>query len=86
MKAGGQSVNLIEEWRFADLLDDPDEVKKTYHENPPNVYGFGHTPLYADVIEAIQEDRDPYITAEDGRRALELVLGFDVVDDRLTNY
>ncbi len=74
VKTGGQSVNRIEEWHFADLLDDPEEVKAKYHENPPNVYGFGHKPLYADVIEAIQDDRAPYITAEDGRRALELVL------------
>ena len=74
VKAGGQSVNLIEEWRFSDLLDDPDEVKKVYQENPPNVYGFGHIPYYADVIEAIKEDRDPYITAKDGRNAVELVL------------
>jgi len=74
VKAGGPSVNLIEEWRFADLLDDPEEVKREHHENPPNVYGFGHKPLYADVIAAIKEDREPMITAEDGRRALELVL------------
>lgn len=74
VKAGGKSVNIIEEWRFSDALDDPDEVKRQYHENPPNVYGFGHTPLYADVIDAIENDRDPYVTAEDGRRALELVL------------
>jgi predicted dehydrogenase len=74
VKAGGQSVNIIEEWRFADLLDDPEEVKTTYHENPPNVYGYGHTPLFADVIEAIREDRQPMVTAEAGKRALELVL------------
>jgi UDP-N-acetyl-2-amino-2-deoxyglucuronate dehydrogenase len=74
IKAGGKSVNIIEEWRFADGLDNPDEVKEKYHENPPNVYGFGHNPLYADVIDAIKNDREPYITAEDGRRALELVL------------
>lgn len=74
VKAGGQSVNLIEEWRFADLLDDPEEVKVKYHENPPNVYGFGHIPLYADVIDAIKNDRQPYVTAVDGRNALELVL------------
>ncbi len=74
VKAGGQSVNFIEEWRFADLLDDPEEVIANYSENPPNVYGFGHKPLYADVIEAIKNDREPYVTAEDGRRALELVL------------
>ncbi len=74
VKAGGKSVNLIEEWQFADNLDDPEEVKEKYHENPPNVYGFGHNPLYADVIDAIKNERDPYVTAEDGRRALELVL------------
>ena len=74
VKAGGQSVNVIEEWRFADALDDPNEVKAIYHENPPNVYGYGHIPLYADVIDAINQDRKPYVSAEDGKRALELVL------------
>lgn len=74
VKAGGISVNRIEEWRFADNLDDPEAVKAQFHEDPPNVYGFGHTPLYADVIEAIQDNREPYVTAEDGRRALELIL------------
>ncbi|WP_053360965.1 Gfo/Idh/MocA family oxidoreductase [Bacillus sp. FJAT-27251] len=74
VKAGGKSVNLIEEWEFADKKDDPNEVKEKYQENPPNVYGFGHYPLYADVIDAIKNDREPYVTAEDGRRAIELVL------------
>lgn len=74
VKAGGQSVNIIEEWRFSDMLDDPEEVKRQFHENPPNVYGFGHTPLYADVIEAVQTNRLPYVDAEAGKRALELVL------------
>ncbi len=74
VKAGGQSVNVIEEWRFADMLDDPEEVKAQFHENPPNVYGFGHTPLYADVIEAIKNNRPPYVDAKAGKRALELVL------------
>ncbi|MBR1629792.1 MAG: Gfo/Idh/MocA family oxidoreductase [Lachnospiraceae bacterium] len=74
VKAGGTSVNRIEEWQFADGLDNGEKVKEEFHENPPNVYGFGHTPLYADMIEAIENNRDPYVTAEDGRRALELVL------------
>ncbi len=74
VKAGGQSVNVIEEWRFSDMLDDPEEVKRRFHENPPNVYGYGHTPLYADVIEAIENDRQPYVDAAAGKRALELVL------------
>lgn len=74
VKAGGASVNKIEEWNFADLIDNPDDVKTEFGENPPNIYGFGHTPLYADVIDAINNHRSPYVTAEDGKRALELVL------------
>lgn len=74
VKAGGKSVNIIEEWRFADGKDNPEEVKKVYHENPPNVYGFGHSPLYKDVIAAIKENRPPYVDAKAGRHALELVL------------
>lgn len=74
VKAGGQSVNRIEEWRFADTQDNPEEVIAEFAENPPNVYGFGHTPLYADMIDAIQHDREPYVNGEAGKRALELVL------------
>lgn len=74
IKAGGKAVNTIEEWRFADGLDIPDEVKTHYQECASNVYGLGHNPLYADVIDAINNNRQPYVTAEDGRRALELVL------------
>ena len=73
-KAAGTSDNIIEEWRFADGLDDPAVVKATYAENPPNVYGYGHTPLYADMVDAIQTGRQPYVDGEAGKRALELVL------------
>lgn len=74
VKAGGQSVNLLEEWRFSDALDNPEEVLRACSEAPPNIYGFGHTALYADMIEAIQNNREPYVNGEAGRRALELVL------------
>lgn len=74
VKAGGQSVNKIEEWRFADALDKPEAIIEEFIENPPNVYGFGHNPLYADMIEAIEQDREPYVNAEAGKKALELVL------------
>lgn len=74
VKAGGKSVNIIEEWMFADNLDNSEEVKEKYKENPPTVYGFGHTPLYANVINSIENNIAPYVTALDGRNALELVL------------
>lgn len=74
VKVGGQSVNVIEEWRFSDMLDDSEEIKAKFNEEPPNVYGYGHTPLYADIVRAIKQDGQPYVTAMDGKNALELVL------------
>ena len=74
VKAGGKSVNIIEEWDFRDGRGDPAAIKQHYGENPPNVYGFGHTPLYADVIDAVRTNRAPYVDGHAGLRALELVL------------
>ena len=74
VKAAGISVNLIEEWYFADNLDDPQTVKEEYHEMPPNVYGFGHLPLYRDVVNSIETGRTPLVDGHEGRRTLELVL------------
>ncbi len=74
VKVGGTSVNRIEAWDFSNRTESSADVIAAYHDNPPNVYGFGHTPLYADVIAAISEHRQPYVDARAGRRALELVL------------
>ena len=34
----------------------------------------GHTPLYADMIDAIKSGREPLVNGEAGKRAVELVL------------
>ena len=76
VKAAGTSLNLIEEWSFADTTgnDDSETVKAESAERPPTVYGFGHLPLYRDVIEAITTGRKPAIDGNEGKRALELIL------------
>lgn len=74
VKAGGKSVNRIEEWRFEAVTPEEEQAVQACSEDPPNVYGFGHTPLYGDVIAAIREDRPPLCDGPAGRRALELVL------------
>lgn len=73
VKLGGKSTNAIDVWDFSDesVLD---SENKGFYEETNNVYGNGHTSLYYDVIEAIKNKREPYITAEDGKSALELVL------------
>ncbi len=63
-------------WRFEG--EDEEEAISSSSEEHPNVYGLGHTPLYADMIEAIKNNRNPYIDGEAGMRALELVLAIYV--------
>lgn len=70
VKLGGTSCNNIDVWNFADT----DESKAGLQEATSNVYGNGHTSLFADVIDAIQKDRTPYVDAVAGRNALEMVL------------
>ena len=74
VKAGGEAVNIIEEWKFSDYFGDEEEVKKECSENPPNVYGFGHTKLYKNMIAAINGEEKLLVDGEAGKRALELVL------------
>lgn len=74
VKAAGTSVNLIDEWNFADELDDPVKIKAECHEAPPNVYGFGHERIYEDVIESIETGRSPLVDGVEGKKALELIL------------
>ena len=73
VKLGGKSTNNIDVWDFADEAE-YDQKNKGLIEPTSNVYGNGHTSLFADVIDAIQKDRSPYVDAYAGRDALELVL------------
>ena len=73
VKIGGTSTNNIDEWDFADEGED-DRKNKGLQEQTSNVYGNGHTSLFADVMDAIVNDRKPYVDAVAGRNALEMIL------------
>lgn len=73
VKIGGKSTNNLDVWEFADETV-ADVANKGLEEHTSNVYGNGHTSLYADVMEAIRTHRKPYVDAVAGRNALELVL------------
>ncbi|MBS6798851.1 MAG: Gfo/Idh/MocA family oxidoreductase [Firmicutes bacterium] len=73
VKIGGTSTNNIDVWDFADETAE-DEKNKNLKEATSNVYGNGHTSLFADMVEAIKNNREPYVDAVAGRNALEVVL------------
>ena len=74
---GGLAVNKIETWRFADAAevgDTEDKVLNPDEKDPPTVYGFGHSALYADFLDAIEQGREPLVSGEKGKKALEIIL------------
>lgn len=73
VKIGGKSTNNIDVWEFSDETGE-DSRNIGLKEIISNVYGNGHSSLYADVIDAIENNREPYVNAVAGRNALELVL------------
>lgn len=73
VKIGGTSTNNLDVWDFADETDS-DLENKGLKEATSNVYGNGHTSLYADMVRAIINDGKPYVDAEAGKNALEVIL------------
>jgi len=67
---GGLAMNRIEVWKF------PGEDGHPFMNlpDPETVYGHGHVPLYRDFYEAISKDKEPYISGEEGKKAVEIVL------------
>lgn len=73
VKLGGTSCNNIDVWNFA-TEEAGDVENQGLTEATSNVYGNGHTSLYADMISAVINGREPYVDAVAGRNALEIVL------------
>ncbi|MFL0248777.1 Gfo/Idh/MocA family protein, partial [Candidatus Clostridium stratigraminis] len=71
---GGLAVNKIETWRFADNKDTEEEILKGQEGDPDTVYGFGHTPLFKDMINAIKENKEPLINGEEGKKGMSIIL------------
>jgi len=67
---GGLAVNHIETWR----IEGEQTANIEPRNDPQDVYGSGHAPLYKNFYDAIINDKKPYISAEDGRTAVEIIL------------
>ena len=67
----GKTLDDVLAWNFRDGPQDADTAVSSF--GITNM-GSGHVPVYQDVIAAIRERRSPLCSAEDGRKALELIL------------
>ena len=71
---GGLAVNRIETWRFGDNIDNEEEILLSQEGDPDSVYGHGHTPLFKDMIDAINNNREPLINGVEGKKGMEIIL------------
>lgn len=71
---GGLAVNSIQTWRFNDSKDDETRILKEQEGDPDTVYGFGHTPLFKDMIDAINNGREPLVSGEEGKKGMSIIL------------
>lgn len=74
VKVGGIAINRFEKWEFAEY-DDDDKLVETSNYEPPNVYGFGHTGYYKNVINVLLGKAEPDTDGGAGRKSLEMILG-----------
>lgn len=71
---GGKAVNEIYRWDFDNCNETLEDVQKECNQRIDSVYGYGHTPLYRNFIESIDNNVEPYINGCEGKKALEIIL------------
>ncbi len=70
VEIGGLAVNRINLWRF----DDGSEITDLKNNDPDTVYGYGHTKLYTEFLNSIENDSEFLINGESGSLAPKIVL------------
>jgi UDP-N-acetyl-2-amino-2-deoxyglucuronate dehydrogenase len=72
VRVGGIAINKIDKWEFADYDDDDKAILEASY-NPPNVYGFGHSAYYHNVLDVLEGKAEPDTDGRSGRKSLELI-------------
>jgi UDP-N-acetyl-2-amino-2-deoxyglucuronate dehydrogenase len=73
VKIGGNTANYIKHWEI-DWMNS-EETQELINKIEKDPFGRpGHHWIIEDMIDAVENDRDPVITGEEGKKALQLVL------------
>ncbi len=73
VKLSGMNSSVTDVWSFSDK-EEADEERQNITEEIANVYGNGHTTLFMDFVDSVQNNRTPYIDLYAGKRAVEMIL------------
>jgi len=70
---GGHAVNKIVYWRFAEERPEDAGIKEQFSQDVANVYGRGHTPYLANVIEAIRQNKPALVEGPEGKKNIQIL-------------
>lgn len=70
---GGKAVNKILYWKFRDEQPEDAQIQNSSSQEVSNVYGEGHTPYLANVIDAIVNNKPALVDAEEGKKNIEIL-------------
>ncbi len=74
VEIGGFAVNEMKTWNFLEENEeDRKKVIEHFKENPPDVYGFGHTEYLKNVVDTITNKKSALVDGLAGRKSLELI-------------
>ena len=73
VKVGGKALNSIDHWSFADKTDDDLKAKESNYL-PKNVYGYGHSPYYKNMINSLNGKEKTICDGREGLKSLELII------------
>ena len=72
VKISGPAVNQFEHWSFADKHSDDDLIEQASYETT-SVYGFGHPPYYANMLDSLEGKAEALCDGRQGLLSLELL-------------
>lgn len=70
---GGSAVNKVVYWKFEDQRPEDAAMVAEASQDVPNVYGHGHVPYFANVLEAIVTGRPGLVEASEGRKNIAIL-------------
>ena len=70
---GGPAVNKIIYWKFSEPRPEDEKIIEEFSQDVPNVYGRGHKPYMANVINAIKAKGKALVEGPEGRKDIEIL-------------
>ena len=70
---GGVAVNKVEYWKFEKPAAGDASAAANFSDEVPSVYGHGHTPYIANVIDAILTGKPGLVEGEEGKKNIEIL-------------